>query len=184
MLQKRLTTTELIPVLPTNNFTKRIIKQAVGQLNTVSQTVEQLRALMSETASRLPKYPVVMVTKGVGPSLDPQLIADIGDVTRFTHKNAITAFAGEDPGVNDSGDYSQESVRASKHNPPVLRKTLFQIMETLIKTRPDDTVYLFMNKKRSEGKPYYVYMTAGTNKFLRIYYRKVKEDPAALPTSD
>ena len=31
------------------------------------------------------------------------------------------------------------------------------------------------NKKRSQGKPYYVYMTAGANKFLRIYYGKVKE---------
>ena len=42
-----------------------------------------------------------------------------------------------------------------------------------------------MDKKRAEGKPYYVYMTAGANKFLRIYYGKVnaflssKEDEAA-----
>ena len=30
-------------------------------------------------------------------------------------------------------------------------------------------------KKRSQGKPYYVYMTAGANKFLRVYYGRVKE---------
>ena len=30
-------------------------------------------------------------------------------------------------------------------------------------------------KKRAEGKQYYVYMTAGMNKFLRIYYGRVKE---------
>ena len=39
----------------------------------------------------------------------------------------------------------------------------------------DDPVYAFMDKKRSEGKPYYVYMTAGANKFLRIYYGRVRE---------
>lgn len=39
----------------------------------------------------------------------------------------------------------------------------------------DASVYLFMDKKRAEGKPYLVCMTAGTNKFLRIYYGKVKE---------
>ena len=38
-----------------------------------------------------------------------------------------------------------------------------------------DPVYEFMNKKRSQGKPYYVYMTAGANKFLRVYYGRVKE---------
>ena len=41
-----------------------------------------------------------MAMKGVGTSLGPQLMAEIGDVSRFTHKGAITAFAGVDPGVN------------------------------------------------------------------------------------
>ena len=38
---------------------------------------------------------------------------------------------------------------------------------------PDETVYQFLDRKRSEGKPYYVYMTAVGNKFLRRYYGKV-----------
>ncbi len=143
---------ELIPVLPKDNFTKRIIKQAIEQLNASSQTVEQLRSLMNETASRLPEYPLVIAMKGVGPSLGPQLMAEIRDVTRFTHKGAITAFAGVDPGVNDSGNYSQKSVHASKHSSPALRKTLFQVMDVLIKTRPDDAVYLFMDKKHDRRR--------------------------------
>lgn len=176
------TAKELVPVLPKDDFTKRIIRQAVSQLNAASQTVEQLRSLMNETAATLPEYPVVMAMKGVGPSLGPQLMAEIGDVTRFTHKGAITAFAGVDPGVNESGDYSQKSVHASKHGSPVLRKTLFQVMDCLIKTKPqEDPVYLFMDKKRAQGKPYYVYMTAGANKFLRIYYGRVKEYMNSLP---
>lgn len=140
---------------------------------------------MNETASKLPKYPVVMAMKGVGPPLGPQLMAEIGDVTRFTHRSTITAFAGVDPGVNNSSDYFQKSVHVSKHGSPVLRKTLFQIMNILIKTKPDDAVYLFMDmdKKRSEGKPYYVYMTAGANKFLRIYYGRIKEYLLSLPKS-
>ena len=57
-------------------------------------------------------------------------------------------------------------------------------MDILIKTKPDDAVYRFMDKKRSEGKPYYVYMTAGANKFLRIYYGRVKEYLSSLPESE
>ena len=37
-----------------------------------------------------------------------------------------------------------------------------------------------MDKKRAEGKPYYVYMTAAGNKFLRRYYGKVMAYFAAL----
>lgn len=175
---------ELVPVLPKDELTKLIVKQAVDQLNTASSTVESLRILMNETAAKLPEYPVVMAMKGVGASLGPQLMAEIGDVTRFTHKGAITAFAGVDPGVNESGSYEQKSVPSSKRGSAQLRKTLFQVMDCLIKTMPqDDPVYLFMDKKRAQGKPYYVYMTAGANKFLRIYYGRVKEYLASLPMS-
>ena len=133
--------------------------------------------MMNEAASKLPEYPVVMAMKGVGKSLGPQLMAEIGDVSRFTHKGAITAFAGVDPGVNESGSYEQKSVPASKRGSSTL-----QVMDVLIKTKPqDDPVYLFMDKKRAQGKPYYVYMTAGANKFLRIYYGRVKEYLSSLP---
>jgi transposase len=176
---------ELVPVLPKDKVTKIIIHQAIDQLNSASSTVEELRTLMNETASNLPEYPIVMQMKGVGPSLGPQLMAEIGDVTRFTHKGAITAFAGVDPGVNESGTYSQKSVPTSKRGSAELRKTLFQVMDVLVKTQPsDDPVYKFIDKKRTQGKPYYVYMTAGANKFLRIYYGRVKEYLLSLPESE
>ena len=47
----------------------------------------------------------------------------------------------------------------------------------------DEAVYQFLDKNRSEGKPYYVYTTAGANKFLRLYYARVKECMAKLETS-
>ena len=51
-----------------------------------------LRTMMNEAASKLPEYPVVMAMKGVGKSLGPQLMAEIGDVSRFTHKGELQSF--------------------------------------------------------------------------------------------
>ena len=167
---------ELIAILPKDDMTKMFIHQAVGQLNAISKAVEKLRQQMDSLASKLPEYPVVMSMFGVGTTLGPQLIAEIGDVHKFTKRSQLTAFAGVDPGVNESGDYAQKSVHTSKHGSPYLRRTLFLIMNVLIQNQPeDDPVYRFMAKKRDEGKPYYVYMTAGANKFLRVYFGKVKE---------
>ena len=136
---------------------------------------------MQSLAASLPEYPVVMGMFGVGPALGPQLMAEIGDVTRFVRRSSITSFAGVDPGADQSGDHESKSVRTSKSGPPELRKALFLVMDSLLKTMPqDDPVYQFMDKKRTEGKPYLVYMTAGANKFLRIYYGRVKEYLAKL----
>lgn len=172
---------ELIPVLPKDKFSKFLLKQAIDLVNNISKSQEVYKSQMNEIASQLPEYPVVMEMKGVGPCLGPQLMAEIGDVTRFNHKGALSAFAGVDPGVNQSGNYNQKSVRSTKRGSPHLRRTLFLVVSALIKTKPqDDDVYLFIDKKRAEGKEYYVYMTAGANKFLRVYYGKVKGYLASL----
>jgi transposase len=175
----------IIAVFPKNANTKMLIHRAVEMLDLTSKTVESLRTEMDQTAASLPEYPVVLAMNGVGPTLGPQLMAEIGDVTRFEKRGSLTAFAGVDPGKNDSGQYSQKSVPTSKKGSPHLRKTLFQIMESLIQRSPaDDPVYAFMDKKRAQGKPYYVYMTAGSNKFLRIYYGRVKEYLSTLSVSE
>lgn len=38
-----------------------------------------------------------------------------------------------------------------------------------------EPMYQFLDKKRAEGKPYFVYMNAAQNKSLCIYYARVKE---------
>ena len=43
----------LAPVLPNDQITKLIIRQAVNQLNHASVTVEELRTLMNETVAKL-----------------------------------------------------------------------------------------------------------------------------------
>ena len=167
---------ELVPVLPKDELTKLIIKQAVDQLNSTSTTVEALRTLMNETASKLPEYSIVMNMKGVGPSLGPQLMAEIGDPRRFHSRKAITAYFGYDSENNDSGQKTTRSNPMTKKGSGALRRTLFIIMQVLLQTKPQDNpVYDFLIKKQSEGKHYYSYINAAANKFLRIYYARVKE---------
>jgi transposase len=167
---------ELIAMLPKNPLSKLMVQEAINQLNSISKTIEVLRSEMNQLAEQLPEYPVVRSLYGVGSSLGPQLMAEIGDVRRFAHKGSLTAFAGVDPGANQSGSYEAKSTHSSKRGSPELRKTLFLVMTVLLQKAPlDDSVFQFLDKKRAEGKPYYVYMTAECNKFLRVYYGKIKE---------
>lgn len=172
---------DLMAMLPMDKMTKMLVQTAVAQLNVLSKTIETLRTQMIELAEKLPEYPVVISMNGVGPTLASQLIAEIGDVSRFSRRGSLTAFAGVDPGAKQSGTMQLRSNRTSKAGTPHLRRVLFLVVSGLLMRAPDDLVYNFMDKKRIEGKPYYVYMTAGANKFLRIYYGRVKEYLASLP---
>ena len=160
---------------------KRLVILAASQLNTIIETLSVIQNEMLTLASKLPEFPVVMKMFGVGPVLGPQLIAEIGDVRRFHHKQSLVAFAGVDAPPCQSGTFESKNRHISKRGSPRLRKTLFQIMSTIIQHAPaDNPVFQFLDRKRQEGKHYYVYMTAGANKFLRIYYGRVKEYLSSL----
>lgn len=167
--------------LPKNTHTKLLITSAASQLSAVSKTVEILKTEMLNLAKTLPEYSVVMGMFGVGETIGPQLIAEIGDVRRFKRKQSLVAFAGVDPEPNQSGKSETKSNSTSKRGSPLLRKALFLIMSALLQHAPaDEPVFQFIDKKRSEGKKFYVYMTAGATKFLRMYYGRVKEYMNAL----
>ena len=170
-----------IGVMPKSETTKLLVEQAVSQLRATSAALAALKHEMQSLASVLPEYPAVMDMFGVGPTLGPQLIAEIGDVRRFYSKKALVAYAGLDAPPNDSGDVTGRHKSMSKIGASSLRQTLFLVMSVYLQNAPlDEPVYQFMDKKRAEGKLYRVYMTASANKFLRIYYATVKDYPESL----
>lgn len=163
-----------VSVLPMMDSVVKIITEAALLLNSTLETLCAFRDEMDRLSSMLPEYEVVMEFYGVGRVLGSQLIAEIGDIRRLNSSKSLVALAGIDPPPNQSGQVDQKSRSISKRGSPALRKTLFQIMSIIIQNKPvDDPVYQFLDKKRSEGKPYRVYMIAAAHKFLRIYYARV-----------
>jgi transposase len=174
----------LFATLPKSNETKLLITSAISALNQAMKVRAAVKLEVIRQASLLPEYEAVSALYGVGEITAAQLMAELGDVRQFNNRGAIVAFAGVDPEVNQSGLQNRISNKASKRGSPHLRKTLFQVVSTYLKRSPlDEPVYQFLDKKRKEGKPYYVYMTAGANKFLRIYHARIKEHLNSLDES-
>lgn len=166
----------LIATLPKSSSTKLLINTAAKELAFVKAALAVLRAEMARLAQQLPEYETVRAMYGVGKTTAVQLMAEIGDVRRFPRRSSIVSSAGIDPAADDSGKHISKSNPTTKRGSPHLRKTLYQIVYTYLRKAPsDEPVYQFLDKKRPEGKPYFVYMTAAQNKFLRIYYARVKE---------
>ena len=173
-----------IITLPKNNNTKLLIQTAAKELTAMNEQIAVVRNEMIRLAKELPEFETVHAMFGVGEITAAQLMAEIGDIRNYPRRSSLVGFAGVDPEVNQSGKMNTQSNPSTKRGSPHLRKTLFQIMTVYLQKKPqDEAVYQFLDKKRAEGKPYYVYMTAGSNKFLRIYYARVKACMAKLETS-
>lgn len=165
-----------INVLPKNDCSQLLITLAISQLSAIAECRFAVLREMQRLARQLPEYDTVLMMGGVGEVFAPQLIAEIGDVSRFLHKGALVAFAGLDAPPFQSGTFESHNRHISKKGSPHLRRVLFLVCDALLKQSPtDDAVYQFLDRKRAEGKHYYCYMTAGSAKFLRIYYARVNE---------
>lgn len=161
-----------------------LVANAISQLNSINETLSSLASEMNKIAALLPEYNTVMSMFGVGSVLGSQLIAEIGDVSRFPNKKALVGFAGLDASPFQSRNFNPQSRPISKRGSAALRKTLFQVMSVVLQLAPtNNALFQFIDKKRSEGKHFYVYMTAAANKFLRIYYARVTEHLNSLKTA-
>lgn len=164
-----------IATLPNNSDTAGLLQQAVSQINLVLETSQKLCTQMVSVARKLPEYETVSSMFCVSDATACYLMAEIGDIRRFKDKHSLVAFAGIDSPPFQSGSFENKSRAISKRGSASLRRTLFLIMAMTVANAPQSNViYDYICKKREQGKHYYVALIAGANKFLRIYYAKVK----------
>ena len=165
-----------IPSLPNSQSVKIVVKEAINMIHSTEESRNTILAQMQALCKTLPEYSVIREMNCIGDVLAPRIIAEIGDVRRFKNKHSLIAYAGIDAPPYQSGAFNASERKISKRGNSYLRKTGYEIMQSLIKHKPaDDPVYDFIQKKRSEGKCGKEAMIAGLNKFLRIYYGKVME---------
>ena len=163
-------------MLPNSLSTTIAVTEAIRVLPGIEASRNTILAQMLVLAKILPAYQVVREMSCIGDVLAPKLIAEIGDIRKFRNKHSLLAYAGIDSPPYQSGSFNATERHISKRGNRYLRKTGFEVMQSLIRHKPaDELVFAFIEKKRNEGKCGKEAMIAGLNKFLRIYYGKVTE---------
>ena len=172
-----------VPSCPSNSSTQLILNKRVVALINLIETTNEIIAKMNEIAKSMDEYKEVRNMKGVGDRLAPLLIAEIGDIRRFKNAGSLIAYAGIDSPPYQSGKYEATNRHISKRGNKYLRKTGFEVMQSIKSfCRVDCEVYNYIVKKEAEGKCKKSAKIAGLNKFLRQYYGILKKKYIELGT--
>lgn len=172
---------ELAPIViasrPNTYITQLAITNCIQLLRQAIEASTNIITEMNKLASELEEFKVVKEMKGVGEKTYARLIAEIGDIRRFKNANSLIAYCGIDTPTYQSGSFNAIQRHITKRGNRNLRKVGYEIMKNLKSSKPqkDNAVYEYIIKKESEGKNKAVAKIAGLNKFLRIYYARVKE---------
>ena len=166
-----------IPTLDSKlSSTKLLVQEAVNVLREVDSSLYDILNQLKTLSKMMPEYDTVLAMKGIGETLAPRFIAEVGDPRRFHSAKALIAYAGIDAPPYQSGQFIGTKRHISKRGSANLRKLGYELMDSVNKHKSSyygDPVCEYFTKKRNEGKPYRVAMIAAFNKFLRIYHSRV-----------
>lgn len=118
-------------------------------------------------------HPHYMSVPGIGPLSAAVIYSEYGDISNFTNSGQMLAFAGIEPGINESGTESHGG-KMVKRGSSQLRYTLINCCLPLI--RFDMTFATYYAKKRGEGKPHRVAITHVAKKLIRVIYALERQD--------
>jgi len=166
-----------IPTLSSKDpSVKMLISEAIRVYREINISTEMILKQMYNIASTLKEYDILKSMKGIGDNLASRFIAEVGNTQRFNCASGLIAYAGIDAPAYQSGQFNSINRRISKRGSKSLRKVGYEIMASFTRQKPiENPVYSYILKKESEGKPKKVAKIAGLNKFIRIYYAKVRD---------
>ena len=142
----------------------------------LKHTIKLIRELTSEIAeieAEIKKImdaidsPILSIP-GIGQNLGAMIIAEIGDISRFDNPDKILAFAGCSPTTYQSGQLYSSHAKMEKRGSRYLRWALLNAAAYVCNWEPTFAAYL--QKKRAEGKHYYVALSHAAKKLVRLLY--------------
>ena len=102
-------------------------------------------------AERIPYFNCVVSIVGIGRNLAARIIAELGDMSRFPNRRAISAFAGLNPKILQSGDVDGTHLKISKKGNRHLRCLLYLGASCNYRLKKHDPLYEFNQKKRQQA---------------------------------
>ena len=141
------------------------IRMLIQEYELLSQQIQRIEHKIEkqvlQTNTRILSIP------GIGPLTAGVILGELGDLKRFNSLDQITAYAGLDPSVMESGR-SRRTGHISKRGSPILRDALYK--SSLSASRCNPVCQQLYQRLRDKGKHHKVCMIAVSRKLLHIAY--------------
>jgi len=142
------------------------LKHTIKLIRELSAEIDEIETEIKKIMDAIDS-PILSVP-GIGYSIGSMIVSEIGDFSRFDSPDKILAFAGCSPTTYQSGQLYSSHAVMEKRGSKYLRWALIHAARFVCNWEPTFAAYL--EKKRSEGKHYYVALSHAAKKLVRLLY--------------
>ena len=155
------------------------LKQLIDRMNFLDKQIEALDCQILEYYEKFDCY--LHTIPGIGMIAAATILAEIGDINRFKSSSALVAFAGIDPTVRQSGEFSSTHNHMSKRGSPYLRHAIFLVATTC--SFHNSPLNAYYKKKRDQGKHHLTATGAVARKLTTVIYAVLRDSKPYEPKS-
>ena len=155
------------------------LKQLIDRMNFLDKQIEALDCQILEYYEKFDCY--LHTIPGIGMIAAATILAEIGDINRFKSSSALVAFAGIDPTVRQSGEFSNTHNHMSKRGSPYLRHAIFLAATTC--SFHNSPLNAYYKKKREQGKHHLTATGAVARKLTTVIYAVLRDGKPYEPKS-
>ena len=155
------------------------LKQLIDRMNFLDKQIEALDCQILEYYEKFDCY--LHTIPGIGMIAAATILAEIGDINRFKSSSALVAFAGIDPTVRQSGEFSSTHNHMSKRGSPYLRHAIF--LATTTCSFHNSPLNAYYKKKRDQGKHHLTATGAVARKLTTVIYAVLRDSKPYEPKS-
>lgn len=150
------------------------LKMLVASLDLIQKQIIEVEKQIAKAAEKYEQISHLSSIKGVSTGMASAILSEIGSIDRFSNNKQLTAFAGLDASVKQSGRYlRKQGNHISKRGSKYLRKQLYYAAKTAVIFDPELKAYY--QRKRAQGKHYNVVIIAVARKILMRIYAVLKQ---------
>lgn len=155
-----------------------IIRQYIEQIRSLEASVDVFDA---EIARLLSGFDTQLTTiTGIGPTLAAVILSEIGgDIKCFSSPAKLAAYAGVDPTVKQSGDFSGTRMKMSKRGSPYLRRAIW--LASTVAAFKDPAIHALYERKRAEGKDHMTVIGHICRKMISIIFAVLRDNSPYVP---
>ena len=155
------------------------LKQLIDRMNFLDKQIEALDCQILEYYEKFDCY--LHTIPGIGMIAAATILAEIGDINRFKSSSALVAFAGIDPTVRQSGEFSSTHNHMSKRGSPYLRHAIFLAATTC--SFHNSPLNAYYKKKRDQGKHHLTATGSVARKLTSVIYAVLRDSKPYEPKS-
>ena len=155
------------------------LKQLIDRMNFLDKQIEALDCQILEYYEKFDCY--LHTIPRIGMIAAATILAEIGDINRFKSSSALVAFAGIDPTVRQSGEFSSTHNHMSKRGSPYLRHAIFLAATTC--SFHNSPLNAYYKKKREQGKHHLTATGAVARKLTTVIYAVLRDGKPYEPKS-